>query len=143
MFKVRRIATPDDIAEEDIKLLNRLEIRTLGVESLCDKKGSYWWYAYCDDEIAGFAGLLHYPELDCSFLYRAGVLKYFRGNGLQRRMIGVREKQAKRDGYSRIVSYTSYDNIHSANNLIKCGYKLYKPKWDWGVENALYFEKEL
>lgn len=144
MFTIEKIATPDKISNEDIKTLNNLEIRTLGEDCLCQKTGAYWWLVYDEDgEIAGFAGMMYYPELDSAFLYRSGILKKYRGNGLQKRLITVRERQAKKDGYSRIVTYTSYDNYPSANSLISKGYKLYKPPFMWGVENALYFQKTL
>ena len=60
------------------------------------------------------------------YLYRAGVMPEHRGKGLKCRMIRVREAQARRNGYVACVTDVT-DNIPSANSLIKCGYKLYRP----------------
>jgi len=35
------------------------------------------------------------------------------------------------------------DNVASANNLIKAGFKLYRPEKPWSFVNALYWRKRI
>ena len=35
------------------------------------------------------------------------------------------------------------DNISSANNLIRAGYRLFEPPWRWAFQNSLYWTKVL
>ena len=65
--------------------------------------------------------------LDTVYLSRAGVLPAWRGQGLQRRLIALRERLARRQGFVWMISDTT-DNVPSSNNLIKAGYKLIAPK---------------
>jgi L-amino acid N-acyltransferase YncA len=66
-----------------------------------------------------------------------------RGHGLQRRLIKVREQQAKRNGWRACITYTAPDNFASANSLIKAGYRLYGPSEVWAMPGALYWRKWL
>jgi GNAT superfamily N-acetyltransferase len=142
-----RVATPEKLSDKVRKEILRLELLTFGSRTLSDQEigEANWWFVYHKGIAVGFTGLLYYPYLKqpAAFLYRSGVLKDYRGYGLQKRFIRVRERQSLKDGYNRIITYTSYDNYPSANSLISCGYKLYRPPTDWGVKNAYYFEKKL
>lgn len=142
-IQIRRVATPDDISKYNFNILNDMDKECFQGEKPYPKKGSYWWLAYYEDEPVAFAGLTLYDYIEqpAAFLSRAGVLPKARGHGLQRRFIRAREKLAKKVGYHRIITYTSYESIISANNLIKCGYLLYTPKHDWGIKHGLYFQK--
>jgi RimJ/RimL family protein N-acetyltransferase len=112
-------------------------------EATLNFDGAYWWIAFDEDEIpVAYSSITYYPN-GTAFLSRAGVLPGSRGCGLQRRMVYCRERQARNVGYRRIVSYTAKDNIVSGNNLIKCGYKLYIPEYEWGAKGAIYWEKKL
>jgi hypothetical protein len=42
----------------------------------------------------------------------------------------------------RIESDTT-DNVVSANNFIRAGYRLYEPEYPWGWPNTLYWHKAL
>lgn len=140
---IRRCASPDNLKQDVRELLNELDRELFTDRTPCPKDDSYWWFAFYKGDVIGFAGMHYYPNLNSAFLARVGVLSGYRGLGLQKKFIKLRERQAAKDGYSRIVTYTSYDNIHSANNLISCGYKLYVPRFEYGVKNALYFIKTL
>ena len=76
------------------------------------------------------------------YLKRAGVRLPHRGQGLQRRFVRVREAQARREGFSALVTDTS-DNPSSANNLIACGYRIYRPDEPWGFPHTIYWFKDL
>lgn len=110
-------------------------------------KGIYWWIAIdtSSNTPVAYAGSYHMISyaIKKSVLHRAGVLSKYRGHGLQRRLIKVRERFAKKEKCKEIVTYTSYDNIHSSNNLIKCGFVLYKPQypWVWGAVN--YWKRKI
>jgi GNAT superfamily N-acetyltransferase len=76
------------------------------------------------------------------YLSRSGVLKEHRGNGLHKRLIGVRERYAKRHGYTHVLTYTIQSNPQSFAHLIKLGYELYEPDYAWvGYKNIFYFRK--
>jgi RimJ/RimL family protein N-acetyltransferase len=89
-----------------------------------------------------FCGLYQYPtDPSTAFLALCGVIKDYRGYGLQKRMIRVRMQKAKQLGVTRVITYTSHDNAASANSLISSGFRLYVPRWEWGIRNGNYFRK--
>ena len=128
----------------NLLLLRRLDAKLFGkdVDKL-ELADHVYWIAVCDDKIAGYAGL----ELDredgtrFGYLCRAGVLKPFRGRGIQRLLIQARDEEARKRGYAMNITYTADWNHASANNLIKEGYLLYSPEWRYGIRGALYFRK--
>ena len=102
-----------------------------------------WWLAYCDEDAVGFAGVAKaYTSVDAGYLNRSGVVEDHRGHGLQVRMLRARERYAKRQGWTMLITDTT-DNVASANSLIKAGYKLYTPKWPWAFPHSLYWKKDL
>jgi len=52
------------------------------------------------------------------------------------------EARARINGWSSIVSDTT-DNIASANNFIRAGYRLYQPDFPWGWPHTLYWRKPI
>jgi hypothetical protein len=50
------------------------------------------------------------------------------------------ETRARRNGWHSIVSDTT-DNIVSANNFIRAGYRLYQPEAPWAWPHTLYWRK--
>lgn len=104
----------------------------------------HWWVGYDGDEPVCFAGLwpsTNWPD-EAGYLARAGVLPLYRGHGLQRRMILVRERKARALGWKFIVTDTC-ENPHSSNNLIRLGYKMFLPPKLWGPDGSSYWRKEL
>ena len=94
------------------------------------------------DTLAGYAALVaHGPA--AGFLARCGVLPDYRGQGLQRRLIRARASYARRIGLPLVYTYTVVGNPASSNNLIKCGFVLYRPEWRWAGVDCLYWRKEL
>lgn len=103
--------------------------------------GAYWFMAFDEDKIpCAYAAFTILPT-GFGFLSRAGVLPGARGHGLQKRLVRARERNARGFGVSRMVTYTSLDNVQSSNNLIKSGYRLYVPPYEWGIKNGLYWER--
>ena len=140
-MRIKLVATPDDLSQEIKEVLDNLDKELFYDSPLFQKRGSWWWIAYDGEKPVAFAGLTPYPANKTMFLSRCGVLKSHRGLGLQRKLIKKREKLSIKEGYKRIITYTSYDNVLSANNVIKCGYQLYTPKFVWGFKDSIYLVK--
>jgi len=108
---------------------------------------TYWWVVEHQTQVVGFAAL--WPSVRTpltGYLARAAVHPIYRGRGLQRRLIGVRERKARKLGWLAMISDCRPDNTHSANNFIACGYRLYTPPVRWADELypfPLYWRKYL
>jgi GNAT superfamily N-acetyltransferase len=61
------------------------------------------------------------------FHYRAGVRAEYRGHGLQRQMLRLREDRMRARGLTAAVTYTDADAAASMRNLIAEGYRPYAP----------------
>jgi hypothetical protein len=70
------------------------------------------------------------------------VLKRHCGGGLQLRLMRALESRARQIGWDAVVSDTT-DNLASANNFIRGGYRLYQPSCPWAWPNTLYWRKSL
>lgn len=97
------------------------------------------WWAF--GELA-FCGIRRTSEPGLAFMVRAGVIPVARGLGLQRRMIYTRLRWAKAQGFTNVCTYTVPDNTPSANNLIRCGFRLYDPPERWAGP-MLYWHREI
>src|SRR5258707_4451479 len=64
------------------------------------------------------------------------------GNGLQLRLMRALESRARHNGWSAVVSDTT-ENLASANNFIRAGYRLYQPHTPWAWPNTLYLRKSI
>ena len=124
--------------------LKYLQKKCLPHDYPCDITKGHWWIAYVDNIIpVGFAGMVRSISWwDCGYLCRAGVITEYQGKGIQKRLIKVREAQAKRLGWNWIITDTR-DNPPSSNNLIACGFRLYNPTQPWGYKDALYWRKKI
>lgn len=91
-----------------------------------------------------FCTARHWREERAVFLERAGVLPIANGQGLQRRMIRLRESWARQQsGAQEMLTYVAPRNYQSMVNLLRCGYRFYEPNYPWGIEGGHYFRKEL
>jgi GNAT superfamily N-acetyltransferase len=107
------------------------------------KQGALWWIAEKEEGMpVAFAGLKVVDKIT-GFLCRVGVEKDYRGQGLQKRLIRVREAKAKKLGLKWLITYVHPANLASANSLVACGMRLYSPQNPYGVAGALYFRKAL
>ncbi len=103
----------------------------------------YWWIGYATKMPVAFCLLKPSVQwVDAAYLARSGVLYLWRGRGLQKRMIQIRERAAKKLGYLWLLSDTT-ENPPSANSLARRGYQMYDPRRPWGVETTLYWRKRL
>jgi len=104
------------------------------------KNNRDWWVVVDARKIIAYCGCL-YSEGICIFI-RAWVNARYRGKGIQSRMIKVRLKTAKQYCYTAIT-YTTHNNVHSANNLFKNGFKMYIPQQKYVGKEMIYFRKDL
>jgi GNAT superfamily N-acetyltransferase len=98
-----------------------------------------WWVMTNNrNQIIAYCGSI-YRDGICIF-NRAWVHKRYRGEGIQKRLINIRLRAAKRTCYIAIT-YTIKQNYPSINNLIKCGFKIYGPAYEYGGPTMLYWQK--
>lgn len=103
-----------------------------------------WWVLRVRGEEVGFCGARRAslnPRV--CFFSLAGIIPSWRGHRLQVELIRIRLKWARRNGFNRAITYTSTDNIPSARNLIRCGFTLFEPNFEWVQGPVWYFEKRL
>lgn len=131
----------------NVTLLRRLDRKIMGKADSASEEitleAAVWWLAEVDGRIAGYAGLsTEYGYIGMGYLSRSGILKEFRGKGIQKTLIQVRDEEAIKRGYELNITYVANWNHASANSLIRCGYTLYEPELAYGLKNALYFRKQ-
>lgn len=102
-----------------------------------------WWLVLRDDRPVAFAGVQRSQQwCDAGYMVRAGVEQTERGRRLQQRLIRVRERFARRQGWKWLFTAT-LNNPPSANSLIACGFRLYEPAAPWLAAGALYWRKRV
>ena len=125
------------------EMLFSLQRRILPSDEALDPGKGFWWIVFDGAEPVAFAALRSVPSWSrTGYMARCGVLPAYRGRGIQRSLLTVREKMARRLGMVRIIS-TTYNNPASANNLIARGYRTYEPIQRWGAKETIYWVKNL
>lgn len=124
-------------------LLYTLQLEILPGDRPAATTYGYWWIMYDGHNPIGFCGVYASTTwAHTGYLCRAGILAEYRGKGLQKKLIRVRERKARRLGWTHLVTDT-YENPPSANNLISCGYRTYAPRTPWGAKGVNYWIKRL
>jgi len=136
MIKIRR--------SDDLELIAELE-REIFYDTVkmddSDMAATDWWVAMDGDVPVGFAGVRMLPAEGKAFLALAGVTAVARGKGLQKRLIRVRTRHAKRHLAPRCYTYVKSTNHASMRSLISCGFKpYYTAKCEIGT--IIYFENQ-
>jgi GNAT superfamily N-acetyltransferase len=143
-YRIQQVDCTDEEIAETLRDLHDEIFRNTAPN--IDPERGHWWLAFAIDErreLAGFCGLTPtYADPTLGYLKRAGVRLSHRGQGLQRRFVRVREALARKAGMRALVTDTS-DNPSSANNLIRCGYRIYAPENPWGFRHTIYWNKDL
>ena len=113
--------------QKTVAALNQL----LFPEDELDGPGNQHWLVRDDDgEAVGFCSARpSHSETDAVFLSRAGLLPAARRKGLHRRMIEVRERWARKQGFHRVITYVHATNVPSLRGLLSAGYAPYEPYW--------------
>lgn len=76
------------------------------------------------------------------YLDRAGVAPFARGRGLHRQMVQARLRWARARGAMSAVTDTLPTNVESANNLIRCGFRLFRPAVLYAGEHWCYWRRD-
>ena len=138
MFRIKRATEMSQTTEQAIRFLQK---ECLPLDTVLSPKNGWWWMAYCDGRLAGFAAMLQSRKTpQAAYLARAGTLEAFRGRGLQKKLIRERLKFAKDLGLTQAITDTT-DNVASANALIATGFRMFEPDDPWGSPNTLYWRK--
>jgi GNAT superfamily N-acetyltransferase len=139
MYWIRQVDGSDEDAMETLADIHRLTF--FDSASLPDFDHGHWWLAHSNTMAVGFAGVIPSTHAhNAGYFCRVGVLERHQGEGLQLRLMRTMELQARRNGWGSIVSDTT-DNIPSANNFIRAGYRLYEPQVPWAWPHTLYWRK--
>lgn len=126
-----------------VALLERLQLACLSEDEPYFPDKGWWWIGYANKQPIAFCLLVPSSQwLDTVYMARAGVLFLWRGKGLHKRMITIRESFARQKGYTWAVTDTT-DNPQSANNLARKGYQMYDPSYKWAYDHSLYWRKRL
>ena len=139
-MKIQRV----DVRQSSVQTrLSQLQKKCLPYDKSYDTNHGYWWIATKNGVDCGFAGLVYSSRWsDCGYLIRCGVVPDMRGQGLQKKFIRVRIRQAKALGLRWLITST-FDNPASANSLISCGFKMFNPTKPWMAKNTSYWRLKL
>ena len=141
MYRIREVDGNDDEIADTLADIHRL---TFFESAIIPEFGQgHWWLAYHGRLAVAFAGMVPSTRAhNAGYFCRVGVIRSHCGNALQLRLMRATECKARRRGWCCIVSDTT-DNLISANNFIKAGYRIYQPEFPWGWPNTLYWQKSL
>ena len=139
MYRIREVDGHDDDIADTLSDLHRSTFFETAPVPEFDV--GHWWLAFHGSVPVAFAGLVPSTRAkNAGYFCRVGVLHDHWGNSLQIRLMRTIEARARVNGWSSIVSDTT-DNIVSANNFIRAGYRLYRPDFPWGWPHTLYWRK--
>ena len=139
MYRIREVDAQDDAIADTLAELHRLTF--CDSARIPDFDDGHWWIAFRAKTPAGFAGVISSTHVNnAGYLCRVGILPAYRGNGLQLRLTRAAEMRGRFNGWHAIVSDTT-DNLPSANNFIRGGYRLYRPHIPWAWSSTLYWRK--
>jgi GNAT superfamily N-acetyltransferase len=87
--------------------------------------GAEWFIGWDGSRPAAYCAwkTVEHDGVPVGFHYRAGVLAEYRGQGLQRQMLRLREAGMRTQGLNAAVTYTDADAAASMRNLIAEGYR--------------------
>jgi GNAT superfamily N-acetyltransferase len=141
MYRIREVDGYDDEIADALTDLHRLTF--FDGASVPEFGWGYWWLAYLEAIPVAFAGVVPSTRAyNAGYICRVVVLKKHWGNRLQLRLMRAAESRARHRGGSCVVSDTT-DNLASANNFIRAGYRLYRPQYPWAWPNTLYWRKSI
>jgi GNAT superfamily N-acetyltransferase len=138
-----RIASVKGDEALEASLLLYLQLKCLPHDQPLESDSGFWWIAYEGELAVAFAAMSQsHRWTDTGYLSRSGVLPSHRGQGLQKRLLRVRERKARSLGWNWLITDT-WCNPASSNSLISCGFRLFEPSHPWGLPDALYWRKAL
>ena len=139
MYRIREVDGSDDDAADALAELHGSTFFDGAPVPKFDQ--GHWWLAFREMEPVAFAGVVRSTHVwNAGYFCRVGVLRKHCGRKLQLRLMRALEARARRNGWCSIISDTT-DNVSSANNFIRAGYQLYRPRHPWAWPNTLYWRK--
>jgi len=141
MYRIREVNGHEDEIADTLAELYYLTF--FNGARLPDFDQGHWWLAVHEANPVAFAGVVmstHAPN--SGYFCRVGVLRQHRGRALQLRLMRPLETRVRRIGWRYIVSDTT-DNVASANNFIRSGYRLYRPQDPWAWPHSLHWRKSI
>lgn len=123
---------------KDVGLVRSLHEKLFEGDAWVGDDHTFWVARDSEGLPVGFCSAIYRPQLGYVYLSRAGVDESARGAGLQRRMIRARVQWAKRLGAREVITYTLLRNYDSFVNLLKCGFRFYKPDAAYVGEQVHY-----
>ena len=117
------------VAAADEALILRLDKICFPIDAPPVFAGAHWFIGWDGDEPAAYCAwkTVEHNGVPVGFHYRGGVLPNWRGHGLQRRMLRLREEEMRLLDLAKAVTYTDADGAASMRNLIAEGYRPYAP----------------
>ncbi len=141
MYRIREVDGHDEEIADTLADLHRLTF--FDGAPIPEFEQGHWWLALHQTMPVGFAGVVASTHAyNAGYFCRVGVLKKHCGNALQLRLMRALESRSRHNGWCCIVSDTT-DNLASANNFIRAGYRLYQPQHPWAWPNTLYWRKSI
>jgi GNAT superfamily N-acetyltransferase len=139
MYRIRAVDGEDDATADTLIELHRLTF--FDTAPIPEFDHGHWWLAFHETRPVGFAGIIPSTHIcNAGYFSRVGVLREHSGHGLQLRLMRALEVRARLNGWCSIVSDTT-DNMSSANNFIRAGYRLFCPQVPWAWPSTLYWRK--
>jgi GNAT superfamily N-acetyltransferase len=140
-MKIKRVDIRHPRIQNELSVLQE---KCLPYDTPFNVTQGYWWIVYDSfDNPCAFGGLVRSVRWsNVGYLCRAGVLPSHRGQGVQKRLIRARIRQAKALGWDWLITDT-HENPASSNSLIATGFKLYEPLQPWGAKSTLYWRIKL
>lgn len=124
------------------ELIKELHKKIFPQDEFYEHKNNIFWVLKHSKKPIGFCIATDIGS-NIVFFSRAGLLNCATGKGLHLKMIKNRLVWAQKQGFERAITYVDIDNVPSARNLLKCGFELYRPDWDYVGRNYNYFMKSL
>ena len=141
MYRIREVDGQDDDIADMLAELHRLTF--FETAPVPEFEHGHWWLVLHDKEPVAFAGIVPSTHVyNAGYFCRVGVLRRHCGHRLQLRLMRASEARARLNGWGSVVSDTT-DNLSSANNFIRAGYLLYRPRSPWAWPNTLYWRKAI
>jgi hypothetical protein len=141
MYRIREVDGQDDEIAETLADLHRLTF--FAAAPVPEFDHGHWWIAYRESMAVAFAGVIPSTyAFNSGYFCRVGVLNKHCGNALQLRLMRALELRARQNRWSSVISDTT-DNLASANNFIRAGYRLYQPQYPWAWPHTLYWRKSI
>ncbi|MGE5150964.1 MAG: GNAT family N-acetyltransferase [Rhodospirillaceae bacterium] len=116
------------LSREDAALIAQMDVVCFPIDKPAEFAGANWFIGWAGDRPAAYCAwkIVEHDE-PVGFHYRGGVMPDWRGHGLQREMLRLREAEMREQGIAKAVTYTDADGAASMRNLIAEGYRPYVP----------------